>query len=368
MNPASEERAPLVPPGSARIGPICSIPGLLAEFGVDATEILSELDLPPGLFADPERVMAYADGGRLFAACAARTGCPHFGLLVGQRCSLAGLGLVGNVARVERDVGSALWTIVRYLPLFDRGSVLALRVADEEVSLVFGILAGGIPGVDQFYDLSIAIAFNTVRDLCGSCWRPSRVMLPHKAPADIRPYRAAFGTNVRFDEAEAAIVFDRFFLGRPLAASTEAERLKLLDRAARIESMLDMTIVERVRRCLRASLPTRWLSEDEAAAQLMVSPRVLRSRLADARSSFRAIVEELRYETARQFLATSVLELNDVALLLGYSEASAFSRAFSRWSGVAPSAWRAGLAAPPNHSSSQASAGQQLIKGVAGVQ
>src|SRR5271156_2022420 len=165
MNPASEERALLVPSGSARIGPICSIPGLLAEFSGDA--------------------------GRLFAACAARTGCPHFGLLIGQRCSLAGLGLVGNVARVERDVGSALWTIVRYLPLFDRGSVLALRVADEDVSLIFGILAGSITGIDQFYDLSIAIAFNTVRDLCGSCWRPSRVTLPHKAPADIRPYRAA---------------------------------------------------------------------------------------------------------------------------------------------------------------------------------
>jgi AraC-like DNA-binding protein len=363
MNPASEERAPLVPPGSARIGPICSIPSLLAEFGVDAAAVLSELDLPLELFADPERVMAYADAGRLFAACAARTGCPHFGLLVGQRCSLAGLGLVGNVAQVERDVGSALWTIVRYLPLFDRGSVLALRVADEDVSLIFGILAGSIPGIDQFYDLSIAIAFNTVRDLCGSCWRPSRVTLPHKAPADIRPYRAAFGTNVRFDEAEAAIVFDRFFLGRPLAASTEAERLKLLDRAARIESMLDMTIVERVRRCLRASLPTRWLNEDEAAAQLMLSSRVLRSRLAESASSFRAILEELRYETARQFLATSVLELNDVALLLGYSEASAFSRAFSRWSGVAPSAWRAELAPPPTRLSPNALATASRARG-----
>jgi AraC-like DNA-binding protein len=351
MDSPNGEKAPLVPPGSARIGPICSIPGLLAEFGVDTAELLSELDLAPDLFADPEHVMAHADAGRLFAACAARTGCPHFGLLVGQRCSLAGLGLVGNVARAERDVGSALWTIVRYLPLFDRGSVLALRVADEDVSLIFGILAGSITGIDQFYDLSIAIAFNTVRDLCGSCWRPARVTLPHKAPADIRPYRAAFGTNVRFDEAEAAIVFDRFYLGRPLAASTEAERLKLLDRAARIESMLDMTIVERVRRCLRASLPTRWLSEDEAAAQLMVSPRILRMRLADAGSSFWTIVEELRYETARQYLATSLLEFSDVALMLGYSEASAFSRAFRRWSGVAPSAWRERLAAASPHPS-----------------
>jgi AraC-like DNA-binding protein len=136
-------------------------------------------------------------------------------------------------------------------------------------------------------------------------------------------------------------------LGRPVAASTAAERLRLLDRAAKIESMLDMSFVERVRRALRSSLPTRWLTEDEIAARLMISPRVLRLRLAEAGSNFREIVEELRYETARQFLATSVLGFNDVALLLGYSEASAFSRAFRRWSGVAPSAWRAELASPP---------------------
>ena len=71
--------------------------------------------------------------------------------------------------------------------------------------------------------------------------------------------------------------------------------------------------------------------------------------IAEAGSSFRTIVEELRYETARQYLATSLLEFSDVALMLGYSEASAFSRAFRRWSGVAPSAWRERLAATSPH-------------------
>ncbi len=339
--------APLVPAGCARIGPICSIPAVLADLGFDAAQLLSEIGLTPRLLDDPERVMDYREGGRLLADCAAAAGCAHFGLLVGQRCSMAGLGLVGSLAGAEADVDAALQTIVRYLPLFDRGATLTLRVDEDEASLIFGILTGGMAGADQLYDLATAIAFNTLKDLCGSCWRPARVTLPHRAPADVRPFRNHYGAEVRFDEAEAAIVFDRVFLGRPVAASTAAERLRLLDRAAKIESMLDMTFVERVRRHLRASLPTRWLTEDEVAARLMISPRVLRLRLAGAGSSFRAIVEELRYETARQYLATSVLEFNDVALLLGYSEASAFSRAFRRWSGVAPSAWRAELKAAP---------------------
>jgi len=113
--------------------------------------------------------------------------------------------------------------------------------------------------------------------------------------------------------------------------------------------MLDITIAERVRRQLRANLPKRWLTEEEVAAQLMMSPRVLRMRLADHGANFRAIVEELRFETARQFLSTSRLDFNNIALLLGYSEASAFSRAFRRWSGKAPSEWRAAQATTGPH-------------------
>jgi len=345
MNAPSPRMTPLVPAGCARIGPICSIPAVLAELGFDATELLSGIGFSPSLFDDPDQVMDYRDGGRLLAACAARTGCAHFGLLVGQRCSVAGLGLVGGLARAETNVSAALQTIVRYLPLFDRGGVLTLRLDHEAASLIFGVLTAGMAGADQLYDLAIAVAFNTLKDLCGSCWRPTRVTLPHRAPADPRPFRSCYGAEVRFDEAEAAIVFDRFFLGRPVAASAAAERLRLLDRAAKIESMLDMTFVERVRRELRASLPTDWLTEEEVAARLMISSRVLRLRLAGTGSSFRAIMEELRYETARQYLATSVLEFNDVALLLGYSEASAFTRAFRRWSGAPPSVWRAAQAA-----------------------
>jgi AraC-like DNA-binding protein len=149
-----------------------------------------------------------------------------------------------------------------------------------------------------------------------------------------------FGTKVTFDAAEAALVFDRFWLERPLTHSTEAERLRLLDHAARIEAMLDVTTSEQVRRQLRASLPAQWLSENDVATRIHMTPRTMRRRLDEEGTRFRAIVEQLRYQMARQFLSTSQLDCVDIALLLGYSEASAFSRAFRRWSGQSPDAWR----------------------------
>jgi AraC-like DNA-binding protein len=67
----------------------------------------------------------------------------------------------------------------------------------------------------------------------------------------------------------------------------------------------------------------------------------MRRRLADEGTSFRAIVDQLRYATALQFLSTSLVTCTDVALLLGYSDSSAFSRSFQRWSGRSPNQWRA---------------------------
>ena len=341
MTSKFRKRMAFVPAGYCRVGPLCSIPALLGRFGHDMGSILSRSGLPPDLFAHPDQILSYPDACRLVEDCARVTGCAHFGLLIGQSCSLAGLGFVGTVASAATDVAEALLMLVRFLPLFDRGAVLSVRTTGDDALFAYGIVAGGLNGTAQAYDLSLMIAFNTLKELCGSCWSPSAVTLPHKAPADVRPFHMLFGTKVTFDAVEAALVFDRVWLERPLTHSTEAERLRLLDHAARIEAMLDVTTSEQVRRQLRASRPAQLLSENDVATSLHMTPRTMRRRLDEEGTHFRGIVEQLRYQTARQFLSTSQLDCVDIALLLGYSEASAFSRAFRRWSGQSPNAWRA---------------------------
>lgn len=336
----NNEPPAFAPHGHCRIGPMCSIPDLLQRFGCDVSSVLAQTALPPDIFAHPDQIISYLDAGRLLDDCATATGCAHFGLLVGQGCSMAGLGLVGHAARAATDVSEALRTLVRFLPLFDRGAAISIRLDGDDAHITYGILAGAMRGAAQAYDLSLMIAFNTLKELCGSCWSPSVVTLPHAAPADVRSYRSLFGTQVSFDAWEAALVFDRFWLTRPLAHSTDAERLRLLGHAARIEAMLDVTTSEQVRRQLRASLPAQWLSENDVATQLHMTNRTLRRRLEDEGTHFRGIVEQLRYATAREFLQASRLECVDIALLLGYSDASALSRAFQRWSGQSPTAWR----------------------------
>jgi AraC-like DNA-binding protein len=338
-NPASVFALP-VPPGCFRVGPVLPFTELLAQFGCPVESLLARLGMAANAFTRPDAVMHYRDGAALIALAVQETRCAHLGLLIGQRSGLSSLGLVGDLAATETTVRDALRTIVRHLPLFDRGCTLTLRVEPREATFACGITVADLPIVDQIYDLVLSVMCTTLRDLCGPTWAPRVVNLPHAIPPDMRPFRTHFRSDVRFDAPTASIVFDPAWLGRAPAAAKPIERAIALDQVAAGSARLDLTIGEQVRRELRAALPGRWLGESDVSARLNIDRSTLRRRLAREGSGFRAVAEALRMETARHYLATSSMDCGEIALLLGYSEPSAFARAFRRAAGTSPTAWR----------------------------
>ena len=76
------------------------------------------------------------------------------------------------------------------------------------------------------------------------------------------------------------------------------------------------------------------------AERYHVSARTMQRRLAEQGETFQAVLQRVRYQLAREYLADGRLELTEVAALLGYSEHSAFTRAFRQWAGVGPKRWR----------------------------
>ena len=78
-----------------RMAPLLVVPALLREMGADPGPLIAEAGLDPALFADPDNTIPFTDGGRFLALCASRTGCPHLGLLMGERQGLSVLGRPG---------------------------------------------------------------------------------------------------------------------------------------------------------------------------------------------------------------------------------------------------------------------------------
>lgn len=114
-----------------RVGSVLTIPALLRSLGADPAEVLAEAGIDPSLFDDPDNFISREARGRLLSRCVARTCCPHFGLLVGQRADLRSLGLVGLLVRHSPDVEAELRSLIHYAHIFVRGATPALRIHDD---------------------------------------------------------------------------------------------------------------------------------------------------------------------------------------------------------------------------------------------
>ncbi len=317
-----------------------ALPAILEDLGVNPAEVLVEAGIDPGLFDDPDNLFTYSTRGRLLELCVAKSGCAHLGLLVGQRCGLDSLGLVGLLVKYSRDVGTALRNLERYMSVHVRGAVPS--VSQEGDSAVLGYVAyqRGGEGAVQTGDGAVAAIFNIMRTLCGPRWQPSEARFAHRRPMDVAPFRRYFRSAMRFDADQYALVFPVNWLNHQLPAADAELRRWLQKEISRLDVRYREDFPEQVRSVLRTSLLTSHATADKVAALFSMHSRTLLRRLDAHGTGFQELVDESRFEIARQMLEDSSLDVSDIAASLGYARPSAFARAFRRWSGTTPSTWR----------------------------
>jgi AraC-like DNA-binding protein len=323
-----------------RVDALTGMPGLLRRFGIEPARLLVDAGLEPGCFDDAANEIPLASLGRVLGLAVERTGCPHFGLLVGEHSGLASLSLVGLLARHSPDVGAALRNLSDHQELRDRAGVVPLTVRGGVATLDYAIYQTGIDASDQIYDGAIAIMMNVMRNLCGPYWRPSEVLFCHRRPADPDPFRSVFAAPLRFDAERTALVFPASWLRHRSSDADPAAYHRLQQRIEAIEARAHGDLVEDVRRILRTLLLGGRGSVESVAERLALHRRTLNRRLQALGTSVHDLLEETRFEVARQLVESTRMPLVRVAAALGYADASAFTRAFRRWSGSTPIGWR----------------------------
>jgi len=326
---------------TVRVTGPAAIPAVLKSLGADPAEVLAEARLDPRLFDDPENLISLAALGRLVKLSVARTGCQHFGLLVGQQGDLHSLGLVGLLVKHSPDVGTALLSLAGYLHLHHGGTTTAVVLDGEVAILSYDIYQPNVEAADQITDGALAVLFNTMRTLCGPDWQPDEIWFSRRKPQDVRPFRRFFQAPLRFDEAQNALVFSAAWLNLPLpGADAQLQRL-LLHQIDALEARHGDEFPEQVRSVLRTALLTGHAGADQVAALFSMHSRTLSRRLDAFGTSFRELVDEGRFEIAKRLLEGTALDMSEIATSLDYADASAFTRAFRRWSGTTPARWRA---------------------------
>jgi AraC-like DNA-binding protein len=324
-----------------RIGATMGLPEVLRSLGVSPREVLSEAGIDAGLFDNPDNLISYTARGRLMAHCAARTGCQHFGLLVGQRAGLHSLGLVGLLVKYSPDLETALTNLVRYLHLHVRGASSTLEVKGGAAILGYQIYQRGAQGNDQVGDGAVAVIFNILRELCGPDWKPMEAWFAHRQPEDVKPFRRFFGVRLRFDAEQNALVFSSSWLKRTLPEARSDVRRLVQKQIDALEARHGDDFPEQVRAVLRAALATGDTNAERVAALFSMHHRTLNRRLNAYGIGYQELVDEARFEMARQMLNDSDLAVSEIAMVLQYADARSFIRAFRRWSNATPARWRA---------------------------
>lgn len=326
-------------PGVQRVGPLTEVPSLLRELGVRPASVLKRAALAANALADCDARIPYASALSLLAECARATGCEHFGLLAGSRTRLEHLGLPGEIASASATIGQAIKRFTALHWMNTTGGVAFLHVEDPLTGFGYAIFeSGAAEGTFQLYDLVIAIAVRMLRQLSGNTkWRPRDVQLAHVPPADIGPYRRFFRARLRFNTESSMIHFPSSFENFPVPSANEPLYRML---KARLSASGQDDLLVRLRRMIRVALLFGLTSGDEVSSAMGLNRRTFNRRLEEYGVTFSDTLDTVRFEAAQQLLRDTDLAVGEIGTALGYAESSPFVRAFRRWSGQSPNAWR----------------------------
>lgn len=324
-----------------RVGGAIALPPLLRKHGIDAAALIAEVDLPMTAFDHPDNVIPFTKLGELVHLAAERTGLSDLGL---RACAQTGLGMLGTVGYLvanSETVGSGLACLQSYLHLHDEGAAPYVRIEDSVAVLGYEVLEPEQVGANQIVFGALAIAANLLREICGAGFALREVSFACHAPSETSAFSAHFAAPVRFDADRNAVVFDAAFLGCPIAGANALLR-DLLTSQLRENAQIDEESVakDRIQRVMRTLLAKGCISQDEVARAFGMTRRTFARRLQASGATFRELLDAARFDAARLLLRGSAVSLEDVANKLGYADVTAFARAFRRWSGASPAAWR----------------------------
>jgi len=320
-----------------RVGAFTGLPALLHDLGSDAEAVLARAGLTPDALSDPDKRIPYDALGRLLRCSVQATQHPQFGLLAGRMWRLEDLGAVGRLIRHSTPLREAIRVLVVHQHLSSGGGLAFAHKRAAIVDFGYAIYYPRIAGADQIADCMLAGAFNVLRELAGPAWTPSEVFLAHARPDESVLYRNLFKCTPRFDCEFSALRFPAYWLDYPVEGADPEERRAAL---AEVRSFDPELLIQQVYRCLRTLLLSGKASGDDLAQMLSMHRRSLNRRLRELGTTFQAVLDDVRFEAARQLLCYSDVSLDEIAASLGYAGVSPFMRTFHRWTGITPGQWR----------------------------
>ena len=307
--------------------------------GVETPGALARVE---SAFGEPRSLVPLALGGWLWEDVARAFGDEALGLRVGEQARLADVGEPGWLLPGSHSVGATLEAAVHVGRRFDSGHRYWLGRGGEATWFRWSVSPALRRGRQQLNDFTLMLTLRTIQLGAGAAWRPSEIHFEGPAPRHAEQLAALAEERVHFGASSTTLVFPRSVLASPMPPTPRP-----LASQAGSRSPLPAFDFERSVRQTVASLLRLGNARLPVAAEMAgISVRSLQRRLHSSQLDFGRLVEEARLASARRMLGEPGLKIVEVAAELGYTDSANFTRAFRRWTGVAPRDFRRARAAP----------------------
>jgi AraC-like DNA-binding protein len=316
----------------------------LSRNGGSPERVFTRAGLLKDELSDANRPVDLASYVRMMELAAVDSGNDNFGLWFGQQFRPEMLGLIGGIAIASPTLGAALANVAKLFPYHQQATYTAFTRKAHLLSLEYRIIDGSIVERRHDAELTLGMLVNIMRHCLGPRWAPDEVHFEHPRPADGRQHAHAFLAPVRFGQSTNALIFRNGHLDRRMPQANLHKASLLGDQLIRISGNIGtVSLLDHVKGEIRSRLPDGVPGINTVADAVGLQRWTLQRQLAEYGLSYSGAVDLVRRELAERHVRQRYVSVLEIGEMLGYSELSAFSRAFRRWFGLSPRKFRAGL-------------------------
>jgi AraC-like DNA-binding protein len=311
--------------------------------GVNREQLLQEHGFAPDSHGGDETRVPRSSFYRMCESAIGLTSDPAFGLHWSERLDGNAFNPVSHLVAHTGTLGQAFDALARYHRLFSDWQSFALDEADGLVVVRCLELPGESETIQRFMAELVLNGIHKLLTTFSHQAKPRCVCFAYAAPDYSEEYTRVFDGTERFDQSYTGIVFDRAYLElvSPHKDDDVYAALRTIAEQRMLRLMQRTPYALRVREHLVTNGPTRRTSMSAVARGLGISVRSLRRRLESEGTSYNTVVNESLGILAKQLIRNNSGSVQEIAFEMGFADTSSFHRAFKRWTGMTPRAYRA---------------------------
>jgi AraC-like DNA-binding protein len=312
--------------------------GFASSHGLDFSALREASGLTEADLSDPVNEISLNAAACLLNEAALAASDPCLGLKWAEAMPKASGGVLSYMLLNTKSVRHSAKTIARYVSLYLDPIDVSFTEADSVGNLVWRFPPTFTAPRIQYASFAMASVIIRLRRIAGATWMPMGVELEHRELECADCVRRILGPNVRFNCEANALRIRESVLNRE-ATDSDARLysiIKNLGDRLLAERATANDIVAETQGAIVVELPSGFVTLEDISECMELTPRVLQTRLATAGTSYETLLQETRQALATGYLRDTDLPVTEIALLLGFSELSAFTRAATRWYGVPP--------------------------------